>query len=204
MITEEDFKPNSHKYKEEQSLAKTDKPKIEKVIEGTVKTKKKSEGSKLKDIFISDDASSVASNLFMDILVPAIKNTLSDIVTNGINMILFGGDARNRNKRQSDYVSYNRFSSRDNRDYNGYNARNAYALDDIYLNTRGDAEEVLDQMQDIINQYGIVRVADLYDMLGITGRYTDNRYGWSSVRRAKILSTRDGFKLELPKAMPID
>ena len=49
-----DYKPNSQRL--------PDKPrKAEKVVSGPVKRKKKSEASKLKDVFISEDATNVKS-----------------------------------------------------------------------------------------------------------------------------------------------
>ena len=52
--------------------------------------------------------------------------------------------------------------------------------------------------------YGLVRVADLYDLVGITGSYTDNKYGWTNIRNVEPIRVRDGYMLKLPKAMPID
>ena len=80
--------PNSHRYKEEQKATASEK-KIEKVVTGTVKTRKKPAAQKLTDIFISEDAANVKSYIFMDVLVPAIKKAISDIVTDGIEMILY-------------------------------------------------------------------------------------------------------------------
>ena len=51
----QDYKPNSHRFKEEQKKAAAEEKKIEKVVKGKVKTKKRSEISKLSDVFISED-----------------------------------------------------------------------------------------------------------------------------------------------------
>lgn len=85
----EEYKPNSHKSKEEQKDLVPEK-RVEKVISGTVKPKKKSEMQKFADVFISEDVNNVKSYIVMDVLVPAIKKAISDIVTNGIDMILYG------------------------------------------------------------------------------------------------------------------
>ena len=66
----ENYKPNSHKAKEEASKNVPEK-KIEKVISGTAKSKKKSEVRKLTDVFISEDVDSVKSYILLDVLVPA-------------------------------------------------------------------------------------------------------------------------------------
>lgn len=73
------------------------------------------------------------------------------------------------------------------------------------LKTRGEAEEVLSQMEAMLDRYKLVRVADLYDMAGITHDYTDNDYGWTNLRSADIVRTRDGwYMIRLPRAVPID
>ena len=82
--------------------------------------------------------------------------------------------------------------------------RTGYNYDDIILETRGEAEEVLERMEELIETYGIVSVADLYDLVGITGNYTDNKYGWTNIRNAEPVRVRDGYMLKLPKALPIN
>ena len=83
-----ELKPNSHRSREA-SADQNSERKIKKVVTSPVKTKK-NDGRKLANIFISEDAANVKSYVFMDVLVPAIKKAISDIVTNGIDMILYG------------------------------------------------------------------------------------------------------------------
>lgn len=200
------YKPNSHKSKEEQS-ALVDKKKVEKVVKGKVKTKKKSEVSKFKDVFIAEDARNVKSYIFMDVLVPAVKKAISDIVRDGIDMILYG-ESKGKNKNSSvHYVSYRDYSERDKRDdrrYESRRTRSGYSFDDIILESRGEAEEVLSRMDELIDAYKLVSVADMYDLVGMTCEYTDNKYGWTNIRNAEAVRVRDGYMLKLPKALPID
>ena len=201
-----DFKPNSHRFKEEQKES-AEKKKVEKVISGKVKTKKKSEISKFADVFISEDARNVKSYVLLDVLVPAIKKAISDIVTDGIDMILYGGTGRSkkRSNSNSSYVSYNRYSDHrdDRRGDSSYRAISRYDFENITLDNRGDAEEVLERMDELLDAYGIVTVSDLYDLVGITGEFTDNKYGWTSLRNAEIVRVRDGYKLKLPRVTPV-
>lgn len=198
-----DLKPNSHRFKEEQ--AEEREKKAQKVIKGTAKTRKKSELAKLGDVFISEDVSSVKSYVLMDILVPAIKKAISDIVTNGIDMILYGESGR-REKRSgsSNYVSYRDYSKRDRDEgRRSDDRRNSLGYDNIILDSRGEAEMVLEQMVDMIDQYDEVSVADLYDMVDLTAPYTANKYGWTNLRDASVVRTRDGYAFKLPRAKPL-
>ena len=199
----EDYKPNSHKAKAEAAVAEK---KVEKAVTGPVKVKKKSEMSKLKDIFISEDAGNVKSYVIMDVLIPALKKAVSDIVTNGIDMILYGETGRNKRSSTASNVSYRSYYDRreDDRRYSSNRTVSGYSYNDIILETRGEAEEVLSRLDELIETYKIATVADLYDLVGITGNYTDNKYGWTNIRNAEAIRVRDGYVLKLPKALPIN
>ena len=56
------YKPNSHKYKEEQKAA-NDEKRAEKVVQGKVKVKKKGEVRKFADVFVAEDAHNVKDYL---------------------------------------------------------------------------------------------------------------------------------------------
>lgn len=206
----DDYKPNSNRFKETQKKEEpaTQEKKVEKVVTGVVKTKKKSKFNQMMDGFISEDAKNVKSYVFGEVLIPAIKKAISDIVTDGIDIILYG-ESRGRNKRSAaDRVSYRNYyddRSRGSR----MNERQAimaagYSYDDIILSSRGEAEDVLARMDELMDTYGLVRVADLYDLVGISGNYTDNKYGWTNIRNADIVRVRDGYMIKMPRAVPID
>ena len=200
----EDYKSNSHRSKEEVSTKELIPKKVEQVATG--KQRKKSDVRKFTDVFVSEDMASVKDYILMEVLLPAAKKAIADAVTNGIDMLLYG-EARSKNRDRGSRVSYTRYYERDReRDYErGARTRaRGYDYDDIILDTRREAEEVLDRMQDLIDTYGMVSVADLYDLVGISGKYTDNKYGWTHLRSADVQRVRDGYLLKLPKALPFD
>lgn len=201
----EEYKPNSHKFRESESKELVEKKKIEKVVSGKVKTKPKSGVTKFTEVFISEDAANVKSYIVMDVLIPAVKKAISDIVRDGIDMILYGDSKSRRSSSSSSYVSYRDYSRRDDdRDrFRDSRPRSGYNHDDIILETRGEAEEVLTRMDELIETYGVVSVADLYDLIGKTCEYTDNKYGWTNIRNAEPIRVHDGWMLKLPKALPI-
>ena len=202
----QDYKPNSHRFKEEQKTVEREK--VKKVVKGTVKTKKKGEIRKFAENFIAEDVNNIKSYVISEVLIPTIKNTIWDAFTNSLDMILYHGDGRRGKsspRNAAHYVSYNSYSdSRNGRRDPSTTTRTGYSLDDITLETRGEAEEVLRQLDDIIDMYGMARVADLYDLVGITGRHTDNKYGWTNLHNAEAVRVRDGYKLKLPRVLPID
>ena len=196
----EDYKANSHRSKEEQKLPEK---KVQPVVKGKV-TKKKNNVRKLTDTFVSEDIQNVKSYVLMDVLVPAVKKAISDIVTNGIDMLLYGETGRTK-KSNASTVSYRSYY--DNRRDDGYSSsrtRTGYSYDDVILETRGEAEDVLTRMDELIDTYGSVSVADMYDLVGMSCNYTDNKYGWTNLRNAEPVRVRDGYLLKMPKATPID
>lgn len=193
---------NSHKSKEK--VEKQEK-KVERVVSGPVRQRKKSEVRKLADVFVSEDISNVKQYVLMDVLVPAIKKAISDIVTNGIDMVLYGETGRS-SKRESgaSRVSYRSYyeKERDRREDRG-RVRTGYDFDEYILKTRAEAEEVLSQMDDLIDRYQVVSVADYCELIGVRSNYTDNNYGWTNIRNASVVRSRDGWVIKLPRAVPI-
>ena len=205
-MAEFEFKPNSHKFREEQKENAAIEKRVEKVVQGTVKTKKNN-ARKVADIFISEDIKNVKSYILLDVLVPAIKKALLDVITNGADMILYGGNGRSNKRGTSDKILYTRYSDKSreyDRDYASVKTRTGYDYDDVILESRGEAERVLSQMNDLIGTYGYASIADLYDLVGLEAPYTHNKYGWSNIRNAEPVRVRDGYMLKMPKAIPLD
>ena len=205
-MDETEYKTNSNKSKLEKENSIEDH-KVEKVVTGKVITKKKSGFQKFTDEFISEDAKNIKSYVFGEVLIPAIKKAISDIVTDGIDMILYGSSGRGARRSTADKVSYrNYYDRKDPRPVDRYDSGygSSYSYDDIILNSRGEAEDVLSRMDELMETYGLVRVADLYDLVGISGSYTDNKYGWTNIRNAQIVHVRDGYMIKMPRAIPID
>lgn len=70
---------------------------------------------------------------------------------------------------------------------------------DLVLPTQQFAETLLSNLIDLMNQYRVVAVADLYELAGMTPAISDNSYGWTSLDTARISKVREGFLLELPR-----
>ena len=204
-----DYTPNSHKYRNEQKTASTQEPKkIEKVVTGTAK-RKSDPARKFTNLFAPGDMSSIKEYLVMEIVVPATKKMISEIVRNGVDMLMWGESGRGKSYNgPSDKVSYRSYygSNDNNRNTNtSSRARSVFNYDTIVIPSRQEAEEVIRQMDAIIETYQMVSVADLYDLCGITdNNYMNSKYGWTSIRTAEAVRVRDGYILKLPRAMPLD
>ena len=207
-MNEFECKPNSYRSKEANQDKEEMKPsvvekRVEKVVQGKVQTKK-SNVHKFTDVFIPEDIANIKSYIIMDVLVPAIKKAVSD----SVDMILYGETGR-KNRTSGSKVSYTNYYDRksDDRRYDeprSTSSRSGLRHDELRFETRRDAEAVLDQMAEVIECVGYVTVSDMYDMADVTAPFTGNRYGWMSVRNGKVVNTRDGYCIELPKPSLID
>lgn len=201
-----EYPDNSHSAREQrQDAGPPSEKKLEKVVNGETKTRKKSEVKKFANFFVPEDVDNVKSYILMDVIIPGIKNALADVVS----ILLFGEAGRlgrgGRDRSKISYQKYYRDDRDDRRDYGRPRSAGGFDYDDILFETRGDADLVLDQLESAIANYGIASVADLYDLAGITCRsYTANKYGWTDIRTAKVVRVRDGYILQLPRTVQIN
>lgn len=184
-------------------------------MRGKAKTKR----SFLKDVrgeFVSEDAPNIGNYILYDILLPALRDMVSDIGHGALDMAM-GTDTRRysnsrRRDRNSSYVSYNRYW--DDRDYDRRKHRDrdddryerrGRDIDDIIFDYREDAEDCLDRMCDYLERYESVPVSYLFDICGMTvpGDFTKDDWGWYNLSSAKVRHVRGGYIIDLPKVRPI-
>lgn len=78
-------------------------------------------------------------------------------------------------------------------------------VDTIVFNSKSDAIKVLDQMNDLISDYGYIRVSEFYELCGLEHQYTDSMYGWDDISNAKILvSSPTEYSIQLPNAKKME
>ena len=180
------------------------------VINGQAKLKKKSGLAKFKGMLINEDSKEVKSYLLTDVFIPGIKKIISEIISGGVDMLLYGEvrrKDRGGNRIPVSNVSYRQYydDGRSNRGYERRPRYEAFDYDNLEFDNRGDAELVLNALDDCIDQYGMATVAEAYDLAGITNTsYMANKYGWTSLSSAQIVRDGSKYYIDFPKAMPID
>lgn len=186
--------------------------KIEPVVTNKARLKKKSMGRKLRDTFVNEETSGILGYVVNTVLIPAFKDMLFEAVTGGLSIRLFGDDrGYSRSRSTGGYTNYGKISTQKTRqniqrkpERVRPSTRSRAYNDDIILSSRGEANEVLDRLITIIDQYGAVSVADLYELCNLQSNYQDNEYGWNNLNSATIHRTPEGYLLDLPPAIPID
>jgi hypothetical protein len=209
-----DYPSNSHKPKTE----KIEPKKVERVIASDVVRRKKPLSKRFLETFVSGDARGVWNSVAFDILIPAAKDMVVDAGQEAIQRSIYGDSSRSRGRASKrgggdsllGHFAYNRISSmreprsRDEPRNVTHRGRATHNFDEIILASRVECEHVIDRLFDLVNRYENATVADLYDLVGVTGNYTDEKWGWTDIRGAGVTRVRNGYLLDLPKPEPLD
>ena len=141
---ETNYPSNAHKNEKRELKPSKDEKKIEKAISGTATVKKKGAAKKFSDVFISEDAHNVGEYVLTDVIVPFTKKLISEAITTAIDILLYGDKGRGKGSSIASrygYRDYGKAYDRDRRDISPSRNRSGYNYDDIYLESRGEAEE---------------------------------------------------------------
>jgi hypothetical protein len=210
-----EYPGNTHKSKAEDPV---EDKKIERVTEGKVIRQKPSMGKRFTSVFIAGDSDSVMRYVMMEVLLPGAKDMVADAVTQYVERMVFG-ESRSTNRRSSfrgsgasspgaGYVSYNRFAQKPSHENprQGISAKSraTHNFDQLVLETRPEAEEVLDRLFDLIAKYEQATVADFYELAGETGSFTDQKWGWTDIRGSEVQRVRNGYLVRLPSTVALD
>lgn len=199
---------------EEVIIETEEKPRIEKVVTGTVIKKKKGLIERAVLALMGPDGlPKVGKTISKDIIVPTLKNLLTDSLKSGIDMMAYGKNNQGPNNTPPGNGYYYNGSGNNYNQNVPYNQSyqsttppvtsivpqmNGNQVQQFQISTRQEATSVLDTLNLTIQRYGTASVADYYDCLGVEGRFTDNNYGWRDLRLAKILPSGSMFTIEMP------
>lgn len=203
-----EFPPNS-----EASKSRAEKD-ITRVTSGETVRRKKPLRKQFSETFVAGDMRSAIRYVMFDVLLPAAKDMVVDAGSSGIERLIFGETRRRAatppQSGPTGYVSYNRMAmgaaSRLSSPARAMSrrARSRHDFDEIILDSRTEAEEVIDRLFDLVSRYETATVADLYELVGLESSHTDHKWGWTDVRGAGVSRVRDGYLLDLPEPHPID
>ncbi len=195
------------------AVDKEPKPQVNKIASG--KRVKKPFHKRFANAFLDGEpAREVGDYILNDVVIPAAKTTIADLVEGAIDMILFGGGRVSRPRspysRRDDRRSptpYNSMHTRDRHSRTVTDNRGrsrANDVSDVLFDRRGEAEAVLSELIDTVNKYEVATVRDFFEMAGISASYTDQKWGWTDVSDARVSRVRDGWIVDLPRPVVVD
>ena len=178
------------------------KEKITPVVSGKVKKKGKSFGEKFVDSFINERVDNVGEFVREEIVIPTIKKTILEAIS-----MMFYGKPNVSDRSSGSIFPYNKMSSSRTILMGSSDApkrSSKKTFDDIWFENRGDVETVVDNLDLILNTYGVLSVADLFELSGQDTVFTDNRFGWTDLGSMKVVQGHGGYILKMPPPRPID
>jgi hypothetical protein len=211
------FPSNSHNPVNAE-VRKGEKPEekvVTKIVSGRVTRKKKPLGARFREMFFPHAEVSVVEYVVGEILVPALKDMMTDAVSEGFARMLNGGEGRASRRRPgtggafsspSNRVNYSSYSSPSRREERpSRRTRESDDFNDIVLETRRDAERVIDTLITYVGNYQVATVADLFELVGEPSHHTDQKWGWTNLDTAGIRRINsNSYQLVLPKPEFID
>jgi hypothetical protein len=205
-----EFPPNS-----QASKRVPEDRKIERVTSGEVVRKKKSLRKRFSESLVAGDAKSATRYVVLDVLRPAIMDMVVEAVSSGFEKLIYGESRRYRGGSTSlahpnpyGQVNYTRYSTPSRLSSSqralSRQARARHDFDEIILESRAEAESVIDGLYEVVSRYESATVADLYELVGLAASHTDNKWGWTDIRGAGVSRGRDGYLLDLPDPISLD
>ena len=191
--------------------------KLKPIVKGKVIKQKRSALDKFKETFLGE-SENLGEYILYDVLVPAFRDTISDMGFGVIEKLFGNGRSRSgysggivRDRGRS-YISYNNMSnsskrnnrdSRDDRRDVDRGSRARHDFDNVIFTSKGEAEDVLFHLADMTVEYGEASVRAFYELSNIEADYTDDRYGWTNLRDAYVDRTRNGHVIVFPPTRPL-
>lgn len=180
--------------------------------------KKPSMRNRVWSAMVAEEVHDVKEYLIFDVVIPTIKKTLFDLVTNALNLTLFGkpssGSDRD-DRRSGPYVSYSSYSrsydrddakrERDRERTRRDNYIDVRHLDRIEFRYKEDALDVIRFLEDNLNEFGYTTVSDFVSAAHLETNSVHNKWGWYDIGNPVPQQLSNGrYYVKLPKPRPID
>lgn len=214
-----EYPSNSYRSRHEQAAEESESKSVKPIAHGTAVTKKKSLMERISGwLFVEPE--DYEDYIYEDFIRPAVVDAVGnlshnvfDTVLDAIDTALFGGDSgrRGRYRRRSSYWrssyddDYDEYWNRERRgrrrrSREDDDRRRTRRSDEVAakFETRGEAVDMINAMQDRIHKFKCASVLNFYDFADMPTRSTDDNYGWDLGHpfEATISRTRDGYIVE--------
>lgn len=204
-----DIVPNSKAYKEEQE----EKKKVEneeKQNPVPVKRKKpvhkkKTRWKKTKEILFGNNTGydTIGDYLYYEVFLPSIARLFRETVDSAMDKTFENISGKGYSRRRSDdgghVVPYDRPESR-----NRIKPRNRINFEEYGYASRSDAQSVLDEMKTVVRDYKCITVDQILQMFGQAPKPIDSKWGWTSLRDARVILYDGLYIIDAPPPIYLD
>lgn len=187
---------------------KKDIPTPKAVVKQPTVVKKPSALKRFGKLFIADTAGDIKDHVVNNVVVPSIKNCITEFITSSINMLFYGKSGKQTTNFGPSWITsstnYGKmFSQKYSIPEAAAGPTNVTQLDDLYYATYDDAARVYMSLRKWIGTYGCASVQTLYSLSGRTcPEDVGYNWGWYDLADYSIKTKYVGgnlcYKLELP------
>lgn len=197
----------------------TDYTKPELIEAPSVRIHKASILEKFADTFLAGSLRDVGDYVISDVVIPAIKKTLVEIIKNGADMLFFGETKASRVYDQTNpWTSYNAYyqsGAKNNKSASSDRDRGGSDNYRLEFATKGQAEQARDELLEIFRNYPSASIADFCEICRmkiketdpqiakeIPAKWNDNDWGWYGLTPAdcEVVRLFNGYyTIKLPK-----
>lgn len=200
---------------------KIEEPRVKPVTSQTTALKKKPWYKRAGESIFFEDTSTIGGYIMRDVVIPAIRDTIYDMVTGGLSMALYStpkATKANRRNASGSIINYGGYYSNDKtkprNDTRVDKYRTQFDIYNILLEDDPDSGKRADQVgyaameeiQECVDRYGFVTVQDLAVALNIGNiPSTMAVWGWKDVSTARVELDRGNWYFRMhAKAQPLE
>ena len=191
-----------------------ERPRPRAVTSRPAEIKKDTFWDKFKKAWFGENVENAGEFMLFEIGIPAVKATLSDMISNGVEVLLFGESSgrhtRSRSKESSGYTGmYKRERDRDRDARDMRRSDTGYVWEQVEPMSQRDCMSVIAEMKDWAYDNEYVTVGELLDMMKASSLavHTDDNRGWYSEdlkgNACSCYAVRGGYLLDLPRPRAI-
>lgn len=182
-----------------------EKPNNSGIVQGRLKPTKRR--LRLSEVFTPEDTGSVAAFVITKLVIPRLQVLAVDTI-NAVARAIFLGEKTYEPRRSSSSTEYTSYEGY----YSGKSARigkstkkvdGAIEFQDVVVDSYGDAQLILNKLDELMDYQGYVRVSEFYEAAKLPCPFTGSYYGWEDISGVRIVADSDGYRIEMPTAKPL-
>lgn len=181
-------------------------PKRRSVAHGHISNK--TSGSSITELLVKQDLKSAADFAFRNVAIPKMQSLIVDAATSIIRGIFLGENAAmapTSTRSFGSHVDYQgKFRSGASRTKASQVASSGFKYDIIEFDSFGEAQLVLDKLDEILSDQGVVTVADMFECADLSCPWTYTYYGWTNLSSAKIVTDGEVYRIKMPMTKRIE
>lgn len=189
------------------------RPRPKAAVSNPSEIKKDTFWDKFKKAWFGENVENAGEFMIFEVGIPAMKATLSDMISNGMEVLLFGESSgrhsRGRSKESSGYTGMYKRERERERERDDRRTSYGYIWEQVEPRSQRDCMAIIAEMKDFAYDNEYITVAELLDIMRASNlaEYTDENKGWYAEdlkgNTCSCYAVRGGYLLDLPRPRAI-